>query len=172
MRNSDNSTTQQSGSYACVNVQLWPAFCQWEFGLGEGWALDPGIEIVHRCRKWGEWGGRGDAGPQTLICDLNIRSCTVALTWLNIGVGRCSDLGGRHFFKQQNCDFLEEQCLHAIPSTILQWSSLCKQWVKLGGWCPPNLKLGGVSRPPCPPLPTPMLKPESKFVAYSSFHVH
>ena len=38
-----------------------------------------------------------------------------------IGVGRCSDLGGRlFFFKQQKCDFLEEQCLHAIPSTILQ----------------------------------------------------
>ena len=36
-----------------------------------------------------------------------------------IGVGRCSDLGGRHFFKQQKCDFLEEQCLHAIWSTIL-----------------------------------------------------
>ena len=33
---------------------------------------------------------------------------------VSIGVGRCSDLGGRHFFKQQKCDFLEEQCLHAI----------------------------------------------------------
>ena len=42
--------------------------------------------------------------------------------------------GGLTFFlKQQKCDFLEEQCLHAIRSTILQWSSLCKQWVKLGG---------------------------------------
>ena len=38
-----------------------------------------------------------------------------------IGVGRCSDLGGGDiFFKQQKCDFLEEQCLHAIRSTILQ----------------------------------------------------
>ena len=37
-----------------------------------------------------------------------------------IGVGRCSDLGGDIFFKQQKCDFLEEQCLHAIRSTILQ----------------------------------------------------
>ena len=33
-----------------------------------------------------------------------------------IGVGRCSDLGGGGdiFFKQQKCDFLEEQCLHEI----------------------------------------------------------
>ena len=38
----------------------------------------------------------------------------------SIGVGRCSDLGGDIFFKQQKCDFLEEQCLHAIRSTILQ----------------------------------------------------
>ena len=37
-----------------------------------------------------------------------------------IGVGRCSDLGGDLFFKQQKCDFLEEQYLHAILSTILQ----------------------------------------------------
>ena len=29
--------------------------------------------------------------------------------WESIGVGRCSDLGGRHFFYQQKCDFLEEQ---------------------------------------------------------------
>ena len=40
---------------------------------------------------------------------------------VSIGVGRCSDLGGGDiFFKQQKCDFLEEQCLHAIWSTILQ----------------------------------------------------
>ena len=38
-----------------------------------------------------------------------------------IGVGRCSDLGGGDIvFKQQKYDFLEEQCLHAIRSTILQ----------------------------------------------------
>ena len=32
-----------------------------------------------------------------------------------IGVGRYSDLWGQFFLKkQQKCDFLEEQCLHAI----------------------------------------------------------
>ena len=51
--------------------------------------------------------------------------CSSVFPTYSIGVGRCTDLGeggGRHFFqfKQQKCNFLEEQCLHAIPSTILQ----------------------------------------------------
>ena len=39
--------------------------------------------------EWVEYSG---------LVDKSYRSC--------MGVGRCSDLGGRHFIKQQKCDFL------------------------------------------------------------------
>ena len=51
-------------------------------------------------------------------------------------------LGGATFFLTTKMWF-PWGTMPTIPSTILQWSSLCKQWVKLGGQCPPNLKLGG-----------------------------
>ena len=56
---------------------------------------------------------------------------------LIIGVGRCSDLGGRHFFKQQKSDFLlplvdtNEEHLQYY-NTAMKFI-ICKQWVKLGG---------------------------------------
>ena len=58
-----------------------------------------------------------------------------------MGVGRCSNLGGRHFFKQQKCDFLillvdtneEQHCNTAMKFTIINSG---KSWG------------GGVSRPP------------------------
>ena len=56
----------------------------------------------------------------TVVCSLvlyTVRHRRRKMFWLG---------GGDIFLKQQKCDFLEEQCLHAIPSTILQWSSLCK----------------------------------------------
>ena len=83
-------------------------------------------------------------------------------------IGRCSDLGGATFFKQQKCDFLlllvdtnEEHlqyCNTAMKFTMYQWEKLG------GGRCPPNLKLGGASRPPCPPPPPRFLRLYNWFV--------
>ena len=79
----------------------------------------------------------------TLIWALGLWLCLIG----NLNVHRRRKMfwlggGGDIFFKQQ-------QCLHAIRSTILQWSLLCKQWVKLGTWG------GGGSRPLAPPPPPP-----------------
>ena len=57
-----------------------------------------------------------------------------------IDVGRCSDLGGDIFFKQQKYDFLEK---HAMPTC----STAMKFIMQTVG------KVGGASRPPCPPPP-------------------
>ena len=54
---------------------------------------------------------------------------------------------------------------------MLQWSSLCKQWVKLGRQCPPppppTSNLGGESPPPAPPPPPPPPLPTPMYDRYS-----
>ena len=104
------------------------------------------VSCVALATQTGQWStGVWLQGAVTLIRMASACSRISICIRSGIGVGRCSDLGGGDIFKY---DFLlllvdtnEEQCLKYYNT---EWSSLCKQWVKLGGDAPP------------PPLPTPM----------------